>query len=111
VAGTSLVSSYPINIMYTQYVDIVCPQLLQFGFSSYSSDKRTKSKVLKRVYVNDMIPYGNVNIIYDVPRVFLYCANTNLPDLELQLYDDQKELLVGFNNANISMQIDCYKNI
>jgi hypothetical protein len=106
--ATSLTSTYPINISFTQYIDIVCPELLEFAYASYSTSNHP-SKILKRVYVNDIVPFGNVNIIYSVPRIFDYSPHTNLKSLNILLYDDQNKLLTGFNNANVSIQIDVYR--
>jgi hypothetical protein len=113
-ASNNVTSTYPINIYFTQYIDIICDQLLQFAYSSYSTSNsnalaKHSSKILKRVYVNDIVPFGQVNIIYDVPRLFDYSPHTNLQQLKLVLHDDQGQPLTGFNNANLSIQIDVYR--
>lgn len=105
--ATSITSIYPINLMFTQYFDVICSQLLEFGFMSYTSNNK-HSKILKRVYVNDIVPYGNINIIYDVPRIWDYSWNSKLPQLKFEIRDDMGNPL-DLNNANLSIQIDVYK--
>lgn len=105
--GTSLTSTYPINIQFTQYFDIVSNELLRYGFASYPSNK-INSKILKRVYVNDIIPFGNINIIYDVPRIFSYAPLTQFADIDISMYDMYGKLL-DTQNSNLSIQIDIYR--
>jgi hypothetical protein len=107
VAATSLTSTYPINIQFTQYFDITSERILEFADSSYPSNKKL-SKILKRVYVNDVQPFANINIIYDFPRIFSYSVESKFPFIDIKIYD-MYGVLLDTNNCNLSIQIDIYK--
>lgn len=107
IAATSLISSYPINILFTHYFDICSDLLLEYGYASHSSSNQTQ-KILKRVYVNDVADFSNINIIYYEPRIIPYHSNKQIPIVDIRIYDEYG-IALDLNNQNINIQLDLYR--
>lgn len=103
----SLVATYPINLEFTQTLNICSSALLEYGYSSHSSGRKI-SNILKKVYVNNVIDFGNITIVYDHPRLIPYHPNKQIPNIDIQIKDEYGELL-DMNGAHIGIQLDLYR--